>query len=85
VPLSPSDASFADDNETRRSSQGYIFILFGGPILWRAARQATVTTSTTEAELLALEQTAKEALALERMLRNVSLDLGHLMEIFCDN
>lgn len=79
------DASFADDEETRHSSQGYIFILFGGPLLWRAARQATVTTSTTEAELLALEHTAKEALALERLFRCISLDLGQLMTIFCDN
>lgn len=37
------------------SSQGYIFYLFGGPLLWKATRQATVTTSTTEAELLVLE------------------------------
>jgi hypothetical protein len=42
-----SDASFADDEVTRRSSQGYVFSLYGGPILWKAARQATVTTSTT--------------------------------------
>jgi hypothetical protein len=80
-----SDASFADDEITRRSSQGYIFSLFGGPILWKATRQATVTTSTTEAELLALEHTAKEAIALERFFRSLSLDLGQLMEIFCDN
>jgi hypothetical protein len=80
-----SDASFADDEITRRSSQGYVFSLYGGPILWKAARQATVTTSTTEAELLALEHTAKEAIALERFFRSLSLDLGQLMEIFCDN
>lgn len=80
-----SDASFADDEATRRSSQGYIFMLFGGPILWKAGRQATVTTSTTEAELLALEQTAKETLALARLFHSISLDLGKLMEIFCDN
>ena len=27
-----SDAAFADDKETRRSSQGYLFMLFGGLI-----------------------------------------------------
>lgn len=48
-----SDASFADDEPTRRSSQGYMFSLFGGPIIWKAGRQATVTTSTTEAVALA--------------------------------
>jgi hypothetical protein len=34
-------------------SQGFIITLFGGPIAWRANKQDTVTTSSTEAELLA--------------------------------
>jgi hypothetical protein len=79
------DASFADDRESRRSSQGYIVQLFGGPIIWKAARQATVTTSTTEAELLALEHVAKESVALKRFLYELRLDLGVPWEIFCDN
>lgn len=79
------DASFADDTESRRSSQGYIMQLFGGPVIWRAARQATVTTSTTEAELLGLESTVKESMALKRFLRELRLDLGVAWEIFCDN
>jgi hypothetical protein len=33
-----SDASFADDLLTRRSSQGYLILLFGGAIIWKAAR-----------------------------------------------
>lgn len=53
------DASFADDIETRKSSQGFIFKLFGGPVLWKSSRQATVTTSTTEAELLALNNATR--------------------------
>lgn len=80
-----SDASFADDVETRRSSQGYLFMLFGGLINWRASRQETVTTSSTEAELLALAQTGKETLALQRMLRDLRLELGEVWKIFCDN
>lgn len=79
------DASFADDSESRRSSQGYIVQLFGGPIIWKAARQSTVTTSTTEAELLALEHVAKESTALKRFLYELRLDLGVAWEIFCDN
>ena len=49
-----SDASFADDVETRRSSQGYVFQLFGMTVDWKSTLQRTVTKSTTEAELLAL-------------------------------
>ncbi|KAM4058203.1 reverse transcriptase (RNA-dependent DNA polymerase) [Hirsutella rhossiliensis] len=34
---SASDAAFADNKETRKSSQGSILTLFGGPIAWKAA------------------------------------------------
>jgi hypothetical protein len=49
-----SDASFGDNSLDRKSSQAYTIKLFGGLIGWRANKQDTVTTSTTEAELLAL-------------------------------
>ena len=56
--LVASDASFADNTVDRKSSQAYAMQLFGGLIGWRANKQETVTTSTTEAELLALSQAA---------------------------
>jgi hypothetical protein len=49
-----SDASFGDDEETRRLSAGYVFILYGMPIDWKATVLRSVTRSTTEAELYAL-------------------------------
>lgn len=60
--LASSDASFGNDLDTRRSSQGYAFKLFNGVIDWKASRQRTVTTSSTEAELLAISSTGKETL-----------------------
>ena len=49
-----SDAAYANDPATRRSTEGFIFQLFGGTIDWQSKKQTTVTTSTTKAELLAL-------------------------------
>jgi len=49
-----SDALFIDNSVNRKSSQGYIIKLFGGLIAWRANKQGIVTTSSTEAKLLAL-------------------------------
>jgi len=57
-----SDASFANNSQNRKSTKGYLFQLFGGPIDWRCTKQKTVTTSTTEAELMALSHIAKELL-----------------------
>jgi transposase InsO family protein len=80
-----SDASFADNSLDRKSSQGFIMTLFGGPIAWRANKQDTVTTSSTEAELLALSQTAKEAIFLSRLLKALTLRLDVPLTIQCDN
>lgn len=65
--LACSDASFGNNPTTRKSYQGLIFSLFGGPIDWAANKQRTVTTSSTKAELLALSTTAKETIWWERL------------------
>jgi hypothetical protein len=81
-----SDASFADNTVDRKSSQGYVIKLFGGLVAWRASKQDTVTTSTTEAELLALSQVAKEALYLTRLLKELKVTLpSSTITINCDN
>lgn len=80
-----SDAAFGDDLETRKSSQGYLMKLFGGPVLWKATRQDTVTTSSTEAELLALSSAAKEQYALRRLFEEIELDIEQAWGLICDN
>ena len=80
-----SDTSFADDFDTCHSSQGYIMSLFGGPVAWKAGKQDTVTTSTTEAELLKMERTTKESFALDRLMADIGLDLGEPLKVWCDN
>jgi len=82
-----SDASFADCSFDRKSSQGYIMKLFGGSIIWRANKQDTVTMSSTEAELLAISRTAKEAIYIRRLLAALKLRLPHRQELVieCDN
>ena len=81
-----SDASFADNTLDRKSSQGYTIKLFGGLIAWKASKQDTVTTSTTEAELLALSQVAKEAIFISRLLKELQIKLPEdTITIQCDN
>ena len=56
-----SNTSFADDLATRRLTEDILITLFDGAIDWKARSQVTVTTSTTEAELLALSHYASDA------------------------
>ena len=55
-----SDAAFADDVATCRSTERYLFQLFGGAVDWHSTKQKTVTTSSMEVELLALTNATKE-------------------------
>jgi hypothetical protein len=71
-----SDASFADNSTNRKSSQAFAIKLFGGLIGWRANKQNTITTSTTEAELLALAQAAKESMYVNKLLQKLIIDLN---------
>ena len=48
-------------------------------------KQKTVTTLSTEAELLALSHTAKEAIWWERFFRTINFDPKHELTIACDN
>ncbi len=80
-----SDAAFADHVSDRKSSEGYLFKVYGGPIDWRATKQKTVTTSSTEAELLAISHAAKEVVAWQRFFRSIRFDPGHPVTLSCDN
>jgi hypothetical protein len=63
-----SDASFADNSINRKSLQAFAIKLFGGLISWRANKQNTIITSIIEIELLALAQTAKESMYVNKLL-----------------
>ncbi|TPX13082.1 uncharacterized protein E0L32_006508 [Thyridium curvatum] len=79
------DASFGDDPETRKSSQGYLMKLFGSVVDWKAIKQNTVTTSSTEAELLALTSSLRETIATMRFFERMTLQLSGQFVVYCDN
>jgi hypothetical protein len=55
------DAAHATDLKTRRSVSGYVFTLAGGAVTFKSKLQATVATSSTEAEFVAAVSAAKVA------------------------
>ena len=83
--MASSDASYGDDPDTCRSTQGSAYTLFNGIIDWKASRQKTVTTSTTEAELLGVSAVAKDTLWWTRFFRAINFEPGHQLAIQCDN
>jgi hypothetical protein len=79
-----SDASYADHSD-RKSSAGYICQVFGGPVDWKATKQRTVTTSTTEAELLSLSDAGKTIQWWKRLFDHIEFDYPGKLTILCDN
>jgi hypothetical protein len=78
------DAAFGDDIDTRKSTEGYLFKLFGGPIDWKSTRQKLVTKSSTEAELVALSHASTEIFWWRRFFTQIKLQLD-TYEVECDN
>ncbi|CAI7917439.1 unnamed protein product [Closterium sp. NIES-53] len=66
-----SNASWADDQATQRSSQGYTFSLGSGSFSWRSTRSSSVLGSSYEAEIYAGAMAAQELCRLTYMLTNL--------------
>ena len=67
-----SDADWAGDPSTRRSTTGYVFMLGGTAVSWSSQLQRTVAASSVEAEYQASAAAVREAL----WLRKLAGDLG---------
>ena len=81
------DADFAADKDTRKSRTGFVFNIAGGAVHWTSKQQATVSTSTCEAEYIAAAAAAKEGIWLKRVLGELSDSKQHQssVSLFCDN
>ncbi|CAI7894735.1 unnamed protein product [Closterium sp. NIES-54] len=66
------DTSWADDQATQRSSQGYTFSLGSGSVSWWSTRSSSVLGSSCEAEIYAGAMAAQEL----RWLTYLLTDLG---------
>lgn len=66
-----SDADFAGDLDTRKSTTGYVFMLSNGAITWCTSRQQSVSTSTTESEYIAASTAVKEVIWLRQLLCDI--------------
>jgi len=69
-----SDADYAGDCTTRKSTSGYVSLLAGGPVVWSSCRQRCVSLSTTEAEFIAASEASKDV-----WLRKLLADIGYAM------
>ena len=78
------DSDYARDLDKRRSLIGYVFIIGGYAINWKATLQSIVAFSTTEAEYMVVIEGCKEALWLKGLFGELS-DQLQISTLFCDS
>ena len=66
-----SDADFGGCLKSGRSTSGVVIIYAGGAISWLSKRQAMIAKSTTEAEIIAANEAAKEIIWFSRLFSQV--------------
>ena len=69
-----SDADYARDVDDRHSTSGYVFMLGSGCISWYSGKQKAVSTSTAQAEYIALSYATREAIFLRQLLSEIKGD-----------
>ncbi|GFT19772.1 retrovirus-related Pol polyprotein from transposon TNT 1-94 [Trichonephila clavipes] len=79
-----SNSDFGGCTKTSRSTSGYVMIYAGGAISWCSQRQAIVATSTTEAEVIAASEAAKEVIWLCRLIQGI-VNLREIPTLQVDN
>ncbi|KAH9656751.1 hypothetical protein KPL70_022797 [Citrus sinensis] len=82
-----SDSDFAGCQDSRRSTSGYIYMLAGGAISWRSAKQTLVASSTMAAEFVACYEASNQGIWLRNFVTGLRILEGveKPLKIFCDN
>ena len=65
------DSSYAGDIDNRKSITGYCFFLGGAITTWCSKQQRTISTSTSEAEYVAMSHGAREGVWIRRFLNEL--------------
>ena len=80
-----SDANWAGDVDSRRSTSGYVFKVANCTVSWSSKKQASVTKSTTEAEYVALSQATQEAIWMRKLLSDIGCKSEEPTTMYEDN
>ncbi|KAF7759957.1 hypothetical protein Agabi119p4_11652 [Agaricus bisporus var. burnettii] len=79
------DTDYAGDIDGSQLTEGHIFFMAGGPVLWASKHQDTVALSTVEAEYMVFMCAIQQALWLSKFMDEVALSQERPMTIYADN
>ena len=80
------DADWGSDETDRKSTTGYLFMLFNKCVIcWNTKKQHCVADSSCASEYMALYEGVKEALFLKSLLNSINIKIRNPITIFEDN
>ncbi|XP_028548665.1 uncharacterized protein LOC110097480 isoform X2 [Dendrobium catenatum] len=80
-----SDADWASDPATRRSTSGFCTFLGDTLVSWTVKKQNTVSRSSTESEYRALASATADTIWIKRLLAEFRIVHSEPVDVFCDN
>ena len=82
-----SDSDYAGCCDTRKSTCGYVYLLAGGAISWKSAKQTVIAASTMEAEFVACFEAMVQGLWLRKFISGLGIvdSIAKPLKIYCDN
>ena len=81
-----SDSDFAGCVDTRKSTFGYVFILVGGAVSWKSAKQSVIAASTMKAEFVTCFEATIQGLWLQNFISGLEIvdSIAKPLKIYCD-
>ena len=81
------DSDFAGCVDTRKSTFGYVYLLAGGAISWKSAKQSVIAASTMEVEFVACVEATVQANWLRNFISGLGVvdSISKPLKIYCDN
>nr|GEY18648.1 putative retrotransposon protein [Tanacetum cinerariifolium] len=81
------DAGYLTDADDLKSQTGYVFVLNGGAVDWKSAKQSIFATSSAEAEYIAAFDASKEAVWVRKFIFGLRLvpTIEEPISMYCDN
>ncbi|GJT32828.1 putative retrotransposon protein [Tanacetum coccineum] len=80
-------AGYLTDADDMKSQTGYVFVLNGGVVGWKSTKQSIFTTSSTDAEYIAVFDASKEAVWIQKFISGLSVvpTIEEPINMYCDN
>ena len=82
-----SDSDFAGCQDSRKSTLGYIYLLAGGAVSWKSAKQSLVAPSTMAAEFIACYEASNHGMWLRNFVMGLRIvdQVDRPLKLYCDN